>query len=187
MPGDVVRRLIAGKDTQRGYCRSVKVIADVQVLGSKRVILSVPATNLVPVQKLQSEIAVYMDSWIGVIREAKYNIGLKYHDGSTCVASSDHIMDHFEELRSNNEFHTSDIFYPGQKLRGKLLMLMRVADSINFATDELKKAKGKKIVTVVVTDVVPESVKIQWHWQTPELASLESAIALRPPPDKLSG
>ncbi len=49
MPGDVVRRLIAGKDTQRGYCRSVRVMADVQVVGSKKVIVGVPATNLVPV------------------------------------------------------------------------------------------------------------------------------------------
>lgn len=65
MPGDVVRRLIAGKDTQRGYCRSVRVAADVQVLGSKKVILGVPATNLVPVMLLQSDVAVYMDSWIG--------------------------------------------------------------------------------------------------------------------------
>lgn len=50
MPGDVVRRLIAGKDTQRGYCRTVKVMADVQILGSKKVILGVPASNLIQVQ-----------------------------------------------------------------------------------------------------------------------------------------
>lgn len=50
MPGDVVRRLIAGKDTQRGYCRSVRVAADVQVVGSKKVIPNVAATSLLPVQ-----------------------------------------------------------------------------------------------------------------------------------------
>lgn len=50
MPGDVVRRLIAGKDTQRGYCRSVKVRAAVQVVGTKKVIPNVFASDLVPVQ-----------------------------------------------------------------------------------------------------------------------------------------
>lgn len=50
MPGDVVRRLIAGKDTQRGYCRSVKIRAAVQVIGTKKVIPNVAATDLVPVQ-----------------------------------------------------------------------------------------------------------------------------------------
>jgi ubiquitin-conjugating enzyme E2 O len=50
MPGDVVRRLVAGKDTQRGYCRSVRVSADVQVMGSKKVIPGVLASNLTPIQ-----------------------------------------------------------------------------------------------------------------------------------------
>ena len=50
MPGDVVRRLIAGKDTQRGYCRSVKVTAAVQIIGTKKIIPNVLATDLHPVQ-----------------------------------------------------------------------------------------------------------------------------------------
>ena len=32
MPGDVVRRLVAGRSTQRGYCRDVTVYSSVQVL-----------------------------------------------------------------------------------------------------------------------------------------------------------
>lgn len=56
MPGDVVRRLIAGKDTQRGYCRSVKVCAAVQIVGTKKVIPNVTASDLVPVQVMFSSI-----------------------------------------------------------------------------------------------------------------------------------
>ena len=37
MPGDVVRRLVKNKDTQRGYCRSVEVFASVQIVGTKQV------------------------------------------------------------------------------------------------------------------------------------------------------
>jgi len=50
MPGDVVRRLIAGKDTQRGYARSVRVRAVVQTIGSKDVYPNVAASSLSPVQ-----------------------------------------------------------------------------------------------------------------------------------------
>jgi ubiquitin-conjugating enzyme E2 O len=50
MPGDVVRRMIKGKDTQRGYCRDIKVTACVQVVGTKQVIPSVKSENLVPLE-----------------------------------------------------------------------------------------------------------------------------------------
>lgn len=50
MPGDVVRRMIKGKDTQRGYCRDIKVTACVQVVGTKQVIPSVKSENLIPLE-----------------------------------------------------------------------------------------------------------------------------------------
>lgn len=50
MPGDVVRRLIRGKDTQRGYCRNIHVTACVQVVGTKQVITDVNSKDLVPVE-----------------------------------------------------------------------------------------------------------------------------------------
>lgn len=50
MPGDVVRRMIKGKDTQRGYCRDIKVTACVQVVGSKHVICNVKSESLVPLE-----------------------------------------------------------------------------------------------------------------------------------------
>ena len=50
MPGDVVRRLIRGKDTQRGYCRQVAVTSSVQVVGTKSVILHVDSNDLTPLE-----------------------------------------------------------------------------------------------------------------------------------------
>jgi len=50
MPGDVVRRMIKGKDTQRGYCRDIFVTACVQVVGTKQVIPDVPSEHLVPLE-----------------------------------------------------------------------------------------------------------------------------------------
>ena len=54
MPGDVVRRMIKGKDTQRGYCRDIKVAASVQVVGTKQVIPNVKSENLVPLEVSES-------------------------------------------------------------------------------------------------------------------------------------
>lgn len=51
MPGDVVRRLIKGRDTQRGYCRQVRVMARVQlVMGGKHVLPCVNSVNLTPLE-----------------------------------------------------------------------------------------------------------------------------------------
>ena len=51
MPGDVVRRMIKGRDTQRGYCRQVKVMARVQlVMGGEQVITGVDSVELTPLE-----------------------------------------------------------------------------------------------------------------------------------------
>lgn len=49
MPGDVVRR-VSGKDSQRGYCRSVNVMADIVVIGTNTAITSVRSSELIPLQ-----------------------------------------------------------------------------------------------------------------------------------------
>lgn len=68
MPGDVVRRLVPGKETQRGYCRDINMRADVKVLGTKHVIKDVNAARLVCVADWQSDSAVCLDSWVGSVK-----------------------------------------------------------------------------------------------------------------------
>lgn len=50
MPGDVVRRMIKGKDTQRGYCRDIELTACVQVIGTKQVLTNIKSEDLIPLQ-----------------------------------------------------------------------------------------------------------------------------------------
>jgi len=50
MPGDVVRRMIKGKDTQRGYCRDIELTACVQVIGTKQVLTDIKSEDLIPLQ-----------------------------------------------------------------------------------------------------------------------------------------
>lgn len=65
MPGDVVRRMIKGKDTQRGYCRDIMMTAAVQVVGSNMVLPVVPSERLLPLDEFTSDLAVCLDSWVG--------------------------------------------------------------------------------------------------------------------------
>ena len=82
-------------------------------------------------------------------------------------------VDHFEDTRRNQDgFGSSDVFYPGQKLTGAMRYL-RDADWSHFS-DDLKRAKDRKIVTVTVTDVTPTSMNVQWQWQTPEVSPADN-------------
>lgn len=65
MPGDVVRRLIAGKDTQRGYCRDITMTAALQIVGTKHVIPNVASERLQPLEEFTPDLAVCLDSWVG--------------------------------------------------------------------------------------------------------------------------
>lgn len=65
MPGDVVRRLVPGKDTQRGYCREISMKADLQIIGTNDIIKNVAAERLKPLSSLPRDSAVCLDSWVG--------------------------------------------------------------------------------------------------------------------------
>lgn len=97
MPGDVVRRLIPGKDTQRGYCRDIFVKADVRVLGSKYILKNVAADRLRPLISMPRDnageflivfiskeklfifilFAVCLDSWVGSTKSVDEKLVLK--------------------------------------------------------------------------------------------------------------
>lgn len=68
MPGDVVRRMIKGKDTQRGYCRDVELTACVQVIGTKQVLTDIKSEDLIPLQVYQ----YLYDRWLYIIYILKH-------------------------------------------------------------------------------------------------------------------
>lgn len=131
---------------------------------------------------------MYLDSWIGVIRDVKYLLNLKFSDNSACTVDSDALLDQFEDIRrSTDGFGSSEIFYPGQRLRGAMKHLKEA--NWSYSSDDLKRAKDRKIVTVVVTDVQPISLNIQWQWQTPGAHGQESTVneSKCPPSDTVEG
>lgn len=68
MPGDVVRRLIAGKDIQRGYCRDIIMTAALQINGTHYVIPNVASERLQPLDEFTPDLAVCLESWVGTTK-----------------------------------------------------------------------------------------------------------------------
>ncbi len=97
MPGDVVRRLIVGKDTQRGYCRHVDVRASVELVGTKQVIFDVDGKDLHPLEEYTTDVAVCLGSWVGMIRSMKSKVTVIFKDGSKCELP-DHAAQELDDI-----------------------------------------------------------------------------------------
>ena len=50
MPGDVVRRMIQGQDSQRGYVRRTSVKCHLQLLGTNKIIANVDSKEVEPLR-----------------------------------------------------------------------------------------------------------------------------------------
>ncbi|XP_001602772.2 (E3-independent) E2 ubiquitin-conjugating enzyme UBE2O [Nasonia vitripennis] len=167
MPGDVVRRMIKGKDTQRGYCRDIELTACVQVIGTKQVLTNIKSEDLVPLEEFAADVAVCMDSWVGGIRMVHFKLWLATPDGSRCVINEIDArgLEHFEEKRdTDNDFPHSSEFYPGQSLWGPVHCLEE-AQWIQCTKEMKAKRKSKP---QRITKVVVEKVETDWvgvHWQ----------------------
>ncbi|KAM0726820.1 (E3-independent) E2 ubiquitin-conjugating enzyme [Formica fusca] len=167
MPGDVVRRMIKGKDTQRGYCRDIELTACVQVIGTKQVLTDIKSEDLIPLQEFATDMAVCMDSWVGGIRMTHFKLWLVTPDGSHCVINEmdSCVLGQLEETRDNdNDFPHSTEFYPGQSLWGPVHCL-EDAQWIQ-CTKEMKSKR--KLKPQKITKVIVEKVETDWvgvHWQ----------------------
>ncbi|XP_034193400.1 (E3-independent) E2 ubiquitin-conjugating enzyme [Osmia lignaria lignaria] len=167
MPGDVVRRMIKGKDTQRGYCRDIELTACVQVIGTKQVLTNIRSEDLVPLEEFATDISVCMDSWVGGIKMAHFKLWLTTPDGSRCVINEmdSRVLGQLEEKRDNdNDFPRSFEFYPGQNLWGPVHCL---EDAQWITCTKEMKAK-RKTKPQKMTKVIVEKVETDWvgvHWQ----------------------
>ncbi|KOB75972.1 Uncharacterized protein OBRU01_06572, partial [Operophtera brumata] len=130
MPGDVVRRLIAGKDTQRGYCRDIVMKAALQVVGTKHVIPAVVSERLQPLEEFTPDLAVCLDSWVGTSKAVHSKLQLVSSDGSRLEypdLDSCPLEDYSMRRRRSSPYQSSE-FYPGQVVFGPLGSL----DSANW-------------------------------------------------------
>lgn len=64
-PGEVVRRLVNGKETQRGYCKSTKKTFTVEVIGTNKVIENVSFNRLQSITPFEEDDAVCLKTKFG--------------------------------------------------------------------------------------------------------------------------
>jgi len=172
MPGDVVRRLIAGKDTQRGYCRDVNVRASVEIVGTQQVVFDVDSKDLNPLEEFTVDVAVCLGSWVGMIKSIDLTLTLKFSDGSICEISDEdasELEDLTDKRDDDCEFKRYD-FYPGQVLSGQLKDFELA--NFTFCSEEMKNlrnASNSKMkscnLKAVVDKVKVTSVTVNWQCQ----------------------
>ncbi|KAB7494614.1 (E3-independent) E2 ubiquitin-conjugating enzyme UBE2O [Armadillidium nasatum] len=165
MPGDVVRRLIKGKDTQRGYCRQVHVAASVQVVGTKFVIININSNSLTPLEEFTTDIAVALDSWVGMVNMVKCKIKMVTSDGSKCVLSDHEALD-LDDVRDtrdrDSEFRRYD-FYPGQQLVGPSRIFEDAEWTFKSKERENGVMKSQKFIKVTVEEVQVVQLGVRWQ------------------------
>jgi len=166
MPGDVVRRMIPGKDTQRGYCRDIFVKADVKIVGTKLVIKNISADRFKPLITMPRDNAVCLDSWVGSTKTVHEKLVLMYEIKITekmfcwlnivCIFSSscgsilelrpdtEYCPLKDTETKTRNGFFAGTLFYPGQVLVGPVSAL----DSAKWikTSNEMRTSRKHKTV-----------------------------------------
>ncbi|KAI9584977.1 (E3-independent) E2 ubiquitin-conjugating enzyme [Glossina fuscipes] len=182
MPGDIVRRMVPGKFTQRGYCSNIRMWADVKVLGTKYVIKNVDAERLRLISTWQSDSAVCLDSWVGSTKEVEEKAILRTPSGCRVEISSNDFYA-FKDVNSRyqRDAYEAQVFYPGNVIVGSLPPLQSIkilTPDIPLHTNKKGKPLSRKFtIESVYTDTV-------WvHWQCRALseeADLEQVATMQP-------
>jgi len=190
MPGDVVRRLVQGKNTQRGYCRDVKVYSSVQVIGTNQVIFGVKSEDLTPLEAFKSDILICMDGWVGMVRTVKSKLTLRFTDGSKVIVD-DEVAEDLDDIRDKRdpecEFKRYD-FYPGQILFGPVRSLeggqwIECSQDIQTA----RKHKPHKAFKVTVEEIDFMSLGVSWMCRAYFSSNTNSEEAKAQPKYKVEG
>uniref|UniRef100_A0A182LUL4 UBC core domain-containing protein n=1 Tax=Anopheles culicifacies TaxID=139723 RepID=A0A182LUL4_9DIPT len=192
MPGDVVRRMVPGRDTQRGYCHEITVKADLRIIGTKHVIRNVSSDRLRPLLSLPKDSAVCLDSWVGSTTQIIEKLILKSSCGSLveiCPASElGTFRDH--NMRFRRGFFAEPLFYPGQQLVG----LTSELSNAKWLTTSNEMKLSRKIYMserkFTVQSVELQGVSVHWQCKVSS-EDLEQKLSdggsLQQPPEYISG
>ncbi|XP_064478867.1 (E3-independent) E2 ubiquitin-conjugating enzyme UBE2O-like isoform X1 [Ornithodoros turicata] len=155
MPGDIVRKVVKGKNTQLGYCRNTEVYATVQIFGTSSVIANVNSRDLQPLERFSPDVAVFLDSWVGMIENVKSELSIRFQDGSRCIIQEDDAYDLDDVLDRrclSSEFKISG-YYKGQKLFGPMQCFENAKWLHRTKETTALLSKPRKMVQVTVDEV----------------------------------
>ncbi|KAK9888270.1 hypothetical protein WA026_000532 [Henosepilachna vigintioctopunctata] len=136
IPGEIVRRLEKGKETQRGYCKSVKRTVTVQIIGTDKVIEYVSGNRLHGVRPFEVDDAVCLGTNFGRVEAVEQTITImsKCNSIVQLLTSINNDLEDYWMLKRNRGI--LDACYPGQEL---------VCTPLNFEQPNwIKKSKTMK-------------------------------------------
>lgn len=116
MPGDVVRRLEQGKETQRGYCKEAKQYATVQIVGTDKIVERIPKERLKAVNSYDIDVPVCLGNKYGRIQSVDQLVTMKAKCGSVVsfLSSINHDIEEYWLSKWKRVYF--DAFYPGQEV-----------------------------------------------------------------------
>ncbi|XP_044758627.1 uncharacterized protein LOC123316554 [Coccinella septempunctata] len=116
VPGEIVRRLENGKETQRGYCKSTKKTFTVQIVGTDKIIEHVSCNRLHNLRPFEVDDAVCLRSKFGRVDVVDQEITMTSKCGSVVqvLTSINNDLEDFWLVKKNRP--SFEGFYPGQEL-----------------------------------------------------------------------
>ncbi|RUS88951.1 hypothetical protein EGW08_003287 [Elysia chlorotica] len=182
MPGDVVRRLIPGQESQCGFVMDVDVHSHLRVLGSNKYIYNVNSKDLQPIEKFECFQEVMLDSWLGRVENVIVDAVLAFSDGAKCQIDQEELNSFDEKVERHGKF-SECLYYPGQELKGPLAGLAE-AKWLHSTARHCHKAANKKgrtpSVQFTVEKIITKQVEVLWVFRGYE--KVESPdIAVSPP------
>ncbi|XP_074648201.1 (E3-independent) E2 ubiquitin-conjugating enzyme UBE2O-like [Tubulanus polymorphus] len=199
MPGDSVRRMISGKNSQRGCVKDIRMMTHLQVLATDTVILNVDSKNLFSIHEWDFEPGlVTMDSWVGNVEYPQQLVTVKFNDGAV-LQVADIVLSDFTDLYDIHEKRDSESpfsnsnHYLGQVLEG-CWHLMQIDDDSELKWIHQTKVHcasaaqktNEKSFKLTVIDI--EILSVEVHWMCRGYATVENPDdKLTPPPRILKG
>ena len=136
-----------------------------QVIGTSQVIYGIKSNLLTPLEAFKADILICLDSWVGMVRNVKSRLTVRFSDGSKVIIDDD-VAEELDDIRdkrdSECEFKRYD-FYPGQILFGPV-RLAETGEWLECSTEvsNARKQKPHKAFKMTVEDIEFKSLGVSW-------------------------
>ncbi|XP_052069646.1 (E3-independent) E2 ubiquitin-conjugating enzyme UBE2O-like [Mytilus californianus] len=163
MPGDVIRRMISGKSSQRGYVQNLIVKCHLYIKGTNKYIYNVDATDLKPLREFDIDDDVSLDPWYGKVKTTSMQSRVVFPDGAQCIAEEEDLydLDIVPEDGDSNDVEYDQEIYPGSVLTGERENL-KVVKWIQETKKYHKKMSPSQKICVRVEESQINSVHVNW-------------------------
>ncbi|XP_063446086.1 (E3-independent) E2 ubiquitin-conjugating enzyme UBE2O-like [Mytilus trossulus] len=163
MPGDVIRRMISGKSSQRGYVQNLVVKCHLHIKGTNKYIYDVDATDLNPLREFDIDDDVSLDPWYGKVKTTSMRSRVVFPDGAQCIAEDEDLydLDIVPEDGDKNDVEYDQEIYPGSVLTGERENL-KVIKWIQETKKYHKKMSPSQRIFVRVEESHMNSVHVNW-------------------------